>query len=59
MCRPATCSQCGRATFAGCGAHVKEVLGGIPASRRCRCDSGRPLRAESPLVAWLKRVFSP
>jgi hypothetical protein len=37
MCRSRTCSRCGLATFAGCGAHVEEVLAGVPAGERCRC----------------------
>ena len=29
MCRPATCKECGKATYVGCGAHVEQVLGGV------------------------------
>jgi hypothetical protein len=35
MCRAVTCRTCGKASWAGCGEHVEEVLGGVPAGRRC------------------------
>lgn len=37
MCRRVDCRKCGRPTFAGCGAHVEQVLGNVPPSQRCRC----------------------
>jgi hypothetical protein len=37
MCRPATCKSCGKATYAGCGNHVEQVLGHVPMSQRCAC----------------------
>jgi hypothetical protein len=37
MCRRVECPRCGRPTFAGCGAHVEQVLGGVPPAERCRC----------------------
>jgi hypothetical protein len=36
MCRKVKCSKCQLATWAGCGAHVEQVLGGIPQSQRCQ-----------------------
>jgi hypothetical protein len=44
MCRRVTCRNCDKATYAGCGQHVDQVLRGIPASQRCRCprDLARP-----------------
>jgi hypothetical protein len=33
-----TCSTCGKASWAGCGAHVEQVLGDVPTSERCQCD---------------------
>ena len=35
MCRKVTCKQCQRPTWAGCGAHVEQVLGDIPEEDRC------------------------
>lgn len=37
MCRRATCQDCGKPTFAGCGAHVESVLADVPREERCRC----------------------
>jgi hypothetical protein len=41
MCRRVECSKCGRPTFAGCGAHVEQVLGDVPPAARCRCREER------------------
>ncbi|MBS1117801.1 MAG: hypothetical protein H6Q90_29 [Deltaproteobacteria bacterium] len=41
MCRVITCNKCKRPGWAGCGAHVEQVLGHVPAAERCQC------RAES------------
>lgn len=38
MCRRVTCGRCGKATYAGCGQHVEEVLADVPAGQRCRCE---------------------
>jgi hypothetical protein len=37
MCRRDECRKCGKPTFAGCGAHVEQVLGGVPVDQRCKC----------------------
>jgi hypothetical protein len=37
MCRRADCSKCGRPTYAGCGAHVEQVLSDVAVTERCRC----------------------
>lgn len=37
MCRRVTCDKCGKPTFAGCGAHIEQVLGDVPPADRCRC----------------------
>jgi hypothetical protein len=39
MCRRITCSRCGRPSFAGCGAHVEQVLGDVPRAERCQCSA--------------------
>ncbi|MDH6708180.1 hypothetical protein P3T27_004919 [Kitasatospora sp. MAA19] len=38
MCRRTTCRTCGKASYAGCGMHVDQVLAGVPESGRCACD---------------------
>lgn len=37
MCGRVNCTTCGRPTYAGCGAHVQQVLADVPLSERCRC----------------------
>lgn len=41
MCRRVECSRCGRPSYAGCGAHVEQVLRGVPMEARCRCPRGK------------------
>ena len=35
MCRQATCKNCGKTTWAGCGQHVDQVMKGVPKDQRC------------------------
>ena len=35
MCRPVTCKQCGKTTWAGCGQHVAQVKAGVPSGQWC------------------------
>ena len=35
MCRPVSCKVCGKATWAGCGQHVDQVMAGVPRADRC------------------------
>ena len=37
MCVRVTCRTCGKPTFTGCGAHVEQVLAGVPKNARCKC----------------------
>jgi hypothetical protein len=37
MCRRIDCAKCGRPSYAGCGAHVEQVLGNVPPAERCSC----------------------
>ena len=41
MCRAATCRQCGKATWAGCGQHVDSVMAAVPLPQRCSCERAR------------------
>ena len=41
MCQPATCKNCGKATYRGCGMHVEQVLAGFPKAQRCDCAPGK------------------
>ncbi|GAA1126391.1 hypothetical protein [Nocardioides aquiterrae] len=42
MCRPVTCRRCGKASWAGCGLHVNQVLAGVPKAERCAGHEGEP-----------------
>ncbi len=35
MCRRVTCKTCGKPTYAGCGMHIEQVLGGVAPKDRC------------------------
>lgn len=41
MCVKIQCSKCGKATWAGCGAHKEMVLAGVPQNERCKCPKGK------------------
>ena len=47
MCRAVTCKECKKPTWAGCGAHVEQVLGNVPRDRRCSCRETRSAKAKS------------
>ena len=47
MCRRVTCSKCGKPSWAGCGAHVDQVLGNVPVADRCKCREA-PRVADAP-----------
>ena len=40
MCVRVSCKSCGKATYSGCGAHVEQVLRGVPEAKRCQCKAG-------------------
>jgi len=53
-----TCKQCGKPDWAGCGAHVEQVLGDVPAAQRCQCRTNPPQRAPKPKAGkgfWRRR----
>lgn len=35
MCRPVTCRQCGKTTWAGCGQHIDSVKRTVPPGQWC------------------------
>jgi hypothetical protein len=61
MCRRVECSKCGRPTYAGCGAHVEQVLGNVPPAARCRCREERAQNSAMPGVTgprlWLRGLL--
>ena len=49
MCRAVRCSKCKKTTWAGCGAHVAQVMANVRPEDRCRCREeaqARPASAE-------------
>ena len=52
MCQRATCKNCGKATYRGCGMHVEQVLAGVPRAQRCSCSPDE-MRKDGGLVARL------
>ncbi len=46
MCRRVTCEHCGKPSFAGCGAHVEQVLSDVPKSERCHCRDEAPKKPD-------------
>ncbi|MBX3285643.1 MAG: hypothetical protein R2746_17800 [Acidimicrobiales bacterium] len=42
MCSRVECPTCHRPTFAGCGRHVEQVLGDVPAADRCQGHAPAP-----------------
>lgn len=51
MCRAAKCSKCGKTTWAGCGAHVDQVMADVPPGQRCSCER----EARSSGRKWFRR----
>ena len=39
MCRRIICKRCNRPSWAGCGAHIEQVLGDVPKAQRCQCGN--------------------
>jgi len=48
MCRPVGCSKCGKTTWAGCGAHVDQVMSRVRPEDRCACDRSAKATASAP-----------
>ena len=60
MCRRVDCSKCGKPTFAGCGAHIEQVLGDVPREARCRCrEQGDGKKSETEVAprSWVRTLF--
>lgn len=57
MCRRVDCGKCGRPSFAGCGAHIEQVLADVPPAARCRCSEEKARSGESPGGSWFRGLF--
>ncbi|MEZ5379296.1 MAG: hypothetical protein R2733_22545 [Acidimicrobiales bacterium] len=51
MCRRTMCNNCKKPSWAGCGAHVEQVLGDVAPADRCQCDAG----TGGP--KWLRKIL--
>ena len=62
MCRRVECSKCGRPTFAGCGAHVEQVLRDVPRADRCRCreetSTDKKATSTNENRSWFANLFT-
>jgi len=58
MCSRTTCSTCGKPDWSGCGAHVEQVLGDVPAAKRCRCRETGARPAPKGLNDFFASLFS-
>ncbi len=38
MCSPIRCDACNKITWAGCGAHVEDVMADVPRDQHCTCN---------------------
>ena len=61
MCSRVNCKQCGKPSYAGCGAHVEQVLGDVAKEDRCKCrETKREAKAEGDSekpASLLTRIF--
>ena len=61
MCQRVECRKCGRPTYAGCGAHVEQVLGNVPKAERCRCreEKGKSAKPDVQVEgrSWFRDLF--
>jgi len=58
MCRRVQCDRCARPTFAGCGAHVEQVLRDVPPEARCRCHERAAKESDGGArPGWLRNLF--
>lgn len=55
MCRAVTCRKCQKTTWAGCGQHIKAVMGHVPRTERCSCDPNAP--KEPGTGNWFTRLL--
>ena len=54
MCRRTTCPTCKKPSWAGCGAHVEQVLGDVPSEDRCDCEASA---SGGRFGAWISRAL--
>lgn len=55
MCRAATCKECGKTTWAGCGQHVEQVMRAVPVADRCRGHEGEKSKRKGFFASLFRR----
>lgn len=56
MCRMIHCGRCNKPTWAGCGAHVEQVLGHLSRDQRCQCRESQAA-SKSSGGGWLSSLW--
>ncbi len=57
MCHRVKCRRCGKTTWAGCGAHVQQVMASVPQEKRCNCTASEKAAipaTTNPILRWLR-----
>jgi len=57
MCRAVKCNKCHKPSWAGCGAHVEQVLGHVPRSERCNCRESDSAGDPAGFGGAVRRLF--
>lgn len=57
MCRRVECAECKKPTYAGCGAHIEQVLGDVPREKRCTCRENAKKSDAGAAPSIMKRIF--
>lgn len=58
MCRAVKCSNCGKATWAGCGKHIPQVMAKVPEAAQCTCRGPATVAGSSMQRAGtLRKLF--
>jgi hypothetical protein len=57
MCQRVRCRECGKPTWAGCGAHIEQTLAGVPREARCQCRESAQKKGGVPAAAAKPRRF--
>jgi len=58
MCRPVTCTVCGKTTWAGCGQHIAQVKALVPPDQWCDGNHTPEQIAAAKNKGFLPRLFS-
>ena len=57
MCRAVKCNKCQKPSWAGCGAHVEQVLGHVPKPDRCSCREAASASGTPGIAGSFRRLF--